>query len=1033
MFGVCRLRPAAAFAAVALMLPLAAAFLRGPPEVCTTGAPWAPCCSKQCNWRAPSPATSSRLGIDGCQLRTLPAFETSALKALPGVSVSDAAAGEPATAAAAAGEEEGVVAREFAEELVETGGAVSCRLAQPFVSQLPLIEGHGNFGSIDGDPAAAMRYTECRLSAFCQDALLKDLHTSACSFKSNFDATEVEPEFLPARVPLLLLQGSAGVAVGLASNIPPHNLNEVVDACMALIDNPRISDSALHRLLPAPDFPTGGVLVDPLAAAAIYKGGHGSLRLRARAHLETKETPASPAALRRHRSNGAAAAAAACATHHQRRIIVTELPYGVDKGELVRVTARLAADNLLPGISQVHDESDFSGVRVAFTLLPEASPRDAWKQLTKRTPLEVSVQCNFVALKDGVEPKRFSVRGLLEAWLRARLEAVRARAAKEQQLLQQQQHINEGLAQAAKRSQEILSTITQCTDTSEAISKLTSAAFGFSDAQAGALLRVKLSSLLRLQQQQQQQQLEETARRLETLKCLLADDRELYGLIKKELQELVNKHGVPRKTLLMPSPQQQQQLSEAELALLQTAEDTPEAKDEGKSYLLLATTGGLYKRVTEASVHLQRRGTSGLRCHSGSSSSKISSSSKSSSRIAAAAACRDADWLLFVWRDGHSLGLCAAELQRHGLKAPPSLLPLPAVNRRRSTAAAAAAAAAGGGLDGMEGCDLCCVVRVKRTETQGRLLVATKGGLVKAVSVLQLLPLKGLRRIRWRSLVSLPPGDVVADCALLGPRSKPEHEAHAKQQQQQAETAAAAEAATEAAAHHEEGTPESVVLATARGRAVRFSAESLRTSTPEAGGNKGISLRRGDSVVSAAAVPAGAEETGGDTACLLLVTTSGMGKRLGLKQLKLQRRGGSGSLVVRLAGPRGAPKVSAGGGHPPQQPAGGGPPEATEGAGEHPAEAQQQGRGGDNVRAVRWVGDRQQQVALVSLNGAVLRQRACSSPRYTNKLAKGVRLQRVHRRGALGSRGDAVAAAALLDEQHESPEASEAREGDTDL
>ncbi|KAL8432049.1 hypothetical protein Efla_003490 [Eimeria flavescens] len=1048
-----RVSAALVAAAALLLLALAAsAFsnLAFPAFVCRPSDLLPPPFLSKCKWKA-----SGLHGAGVARSRLLPRASKASSEA-----VSSPAAAAAAAAAEEEEEEGGVVAREFAEELVESFGvyAISTiqaraipdtrdglkpvhrrilyamqglgfrqlglspsgpyrksarvvgevlgklhphgdkavydalvRLAQPFVSHLPLIEGHGNFGSIDGDPAAAMRYTECRLSPFCQDALLKDLHTSACSFRPNFDATEEEPDFLPARVPLLLLQGSSGVAVGLATSIPPHNLREVVAACSALIDNPRISDAALYRLLPAPDFPTGGVLVDPAAVAAAYKTGHGSLRLRARGHLQEKETAASSAAGRRHRSNpaAAAAAAAACGPIRKRQIIVTELPYGA---ELVRTAARLAADNLLPGVSEVRDESDFSGVRLAFELQPGASAREAWQHLLTRTPLQVYIHLNFVALTDGVEPQRLSLRNLLEAWLRARLKSVRARAMKEQQTLQQQQHISEGLLRAARQSEEVLAAISRCTDTQDAISKLTGEPFLFSEIQAAALLRMKVSSLLQLQQQQQQRQLEETGKRLAELQQLLSEDRQLYALIKTELNELADKYGAPRKTLLMQRQQQhqqQQQVSEAELALLlETEGETAGEEDEGKSYLLLATSGGLYKRVSEAYLSLQRRGLAGLRCHLSSSSS-----SSGNSRIAAAAACRDADWLLFIWRDGRCLGLRAAELQRHGLKTAPSLLPSSAVYRHRAAAAAAAAEAAGGGGGGGKEHLLGSVVRVRQRDTEGRLFVATKKGLVKAVSLQQLLPLSNVRRHRVRSLLSLSPADAVADCLLLQAVQTDEAKAA-----QTAQPAAAASAAVAAVAGQMSMLSESVVLATAKGRAIRFSAEAVKTLSPEAAGIKGISLKQGDSVVSAAAVPGGAEETGGrDTSgCLLLLTQQGQGKRLGLQQLKLQRRGGSGCQVLRLGGPFE--------GRPPSKRQRGGPQ-----------------REGDTLAAVRWVGNsQQQQVALVTRCGAVSRQAACSAPLYSHKAAKGVLLQKLKKDDT-----EALAAVALLDEQRESTKTEE--------
>ncbi|XP_026190829.1 uncharacterized protein LOC34623017 [Cyclospora cayetanensis] len=585
------------------------------------------------------------------------------------------------------------------------------RLAQPFVSHLPLVEGHGNFGSVDGDPAAAMRYTECRLSAFCQDALFKDLHTSACSFRPNFDATEVEPECLPARVPLLLLQGTAGVAVGLATSLPPHNLKEVVAACIALIDNRRLPDSSLYRLLPAPDFPTGGLLVEGSAAALAYKE-----------------------------------ASTECAA--------------------------------------VRDESDFSGIRVVFELSPEVPPREAWKHLLARTPLEVSVQCNFVALKDGKEPQRLSLRGLLEAWLEARLKAVRARTQREEELLLEEQHLLEGLTKAASCSNEIIKLLQDSADAAEATQKLTERPFAFTERQAQALLRMRLSSLLRLQQQQQQQKLEETRQKAVKLRHLLSDDRELYGVIKEELLEVATKYGVPRKTrFLRGGPPGSSQAIDADAILNGGRDESAETPKDTKSYLLLVTEGGLYKRIPEAALSLQRRGSTGQRCQSAGgvraaagtkwtveASQSLDTTSRSSSKmsaVVAATACRDSDWLMLIWRDGRCLSLRGQQLQRHGLKASGSPLAAAVYSSRRRVTGKAAAADGTGEAGDVAGEGLCCVVQVNSGETDGRLVVATQKGLVKAVPLRLLLPSGTARKQRLRRLLALRRGDQVAGCVTI--------------------------------------------------------------------------------------------------------------------------------------------------------------------------------------------------------------------------------------------------------------------------
>ena len=246
------------------------------------------------------------------------------------------------------------------------------RMAQDFSMSMPLIDGHGNFGSVDNDPPAAMRYTESRLKALTTDSLLEDIEAETVDYADNFDGSQQEPTVLPARIPQLLLNGSAGIAVGMATNIPPHNLNELIDGLLALISNPDITDQELTRLIPGPDFPTGGQILGRDGIRETYLGGRGSITMRGVASIETIEAPGRP---------------------DRDAVIITELPYQTNKAALIERIAELVNDKKLEGISDIRDESDRDGMRIVVELRRDAYPQVVLNNLFKLTP----VQCNFSA------------------------------------------------------------------------------------------------------------------------------------------------------------------------------------------------------------------------------------------------------------------------------------------------------------------------------------------------------------------------------------------------------------------------------------------------------------------------------------------------------------------------------------------------------------------------------------------------------------------------------------------------------------
>jgi len=317
------------------------------------------------------------------------------------------------------------------------------RMAQDFSMREPLIDGHGNFGSVDDDPPAAMRYTECRLRALTCDALLTDIDADTVDFSPNFDGSEQEPTVLPARLPQLLLNGSAGIAVGMATNIPPHNLGELVDGLIALIHNPDLTNRELQRYIPGPDFPTGGQILGHEGIQEMYETGRGSITLRGVARVETVSAPGRP---------------------EKEAIIVTQLPFQVNKAALIERIAELVNDKIIEGISDVRDESDRDGMRIVIELKRDALPQVVLNNLYKQTPLQVNFGANMLALVQR-EPELLTLRRALEVFLAFREEVIQRRTRYYLQKAQERAEIVQGLLVALGNIDRIIALIRQAENT----------------------------------------------------------------------------------------------------------------------------------------------------------------------------------------------------------------------------------------------------------------------------------------------------------------------------------------------------------------------------------------------------------------------------------------------------------------------------------------------------------------------------------------------------------------------------------------
>lgn len=407
------------------------------------------------------------------------------------------------------------------------------RLVQDFSSRYPLLAGHGNFGSVDNDPPAAMRYTETRLASISHEALLAEIGEETIEFISNFDNSQQEPVVLPAQLPLLLLNGCAGIAVGMATNIPPHNLGELVDGLIALIDQPELSDENLFELIPGPDFPTGGEIIGTAGIREAYSTGRGSITLRGVAQVE--EVPGGRGSKRR------------------TAIVITELPFQVNKAGWIEKVAELVNQGRLEGIADIRDESDRTGMRVVIELKRDNNPQDVLQHLYHQTALQMNFGAILLAIVDG-QPRQLTLRQLLQEFLSFREETLNRRYTHQLHQAESRVHIVSGLLRALSHLDEVISILRQASDGSTAKITLQSR-FDLTESQADAILSMPLRRLTSLEQENLKKEFESLNRQIQELQKLLNDRRELLKALKKDLRSLKRKFGDARRTKLATNVQ----------------------------------------------------------------------------------------------------------------------------------------------------------------------------------------------------------------------------------------------------------------------------------------------------------------------------------------------------------------------------------------------------------------------------------------------------------------------------------------------
>lgn len=442
------------------------------------------------------------------------------------------------------------------------------RLAQPFNMRYCLVEGQGNFGSVDGDGAAAMRYTEARMSKICLN-LLQDIDKDTVDFMPNFDETLMQPTVLPSRFPNLLVNGSSGIAVGMATNIPPHNLCEVINGAICLIDNPDATLDDLMEHIKGPDFPTGGIILGRSGIREAYHTGRGRIIVRSRTEIEEMG-------------------------NNRQRIVVTEIPYGVNKASLVEKIAELVHEKRLEGISDIRDESDRNGMRISIELKRDVQSQVVLNYLYKHTQLQDTFGAIMLALVDGT-PRVLSLRDMLYYYIKHQEDVLTRRCRYDLDKSLARAHILEGLLKALDNIDEIVSIIRASKDTTEARETLI-ARFDFSEKQAQAILDMRLARLTGLERDKLLQEYQEIERFIEYLNALLSDRNKLMGVVKDEMIAIKNKFGDERRTELSAVE------GEIDIADLIAVDDM----------IVTLTHFGYIKRISKSTYRAQNRGGRGV-------------------------------------------------------------------------------------------------------------------------------------------------------------------------------------------------------------------------------------------------------------------------------------------------------------------------------------------------------------------------------------------------------------------------------------
>ncbi len=656
------------------------------------------------------------------------------------------------------------------------------RLVQDFSSRYPLIDGQGNWGSIDGDAAAAMRYTEARLAALSEE-ILKDLDKETVDFMPNFDESLQEPLVLPCGFPNLLVNGSSGIAVGMACNIPPHNLNEVIDGLIYLIDNPQAGVEELMEFIPGPDFPTGAFILGRQMIKTAYKTGRGIIKLRARANVE--------------KIKGG-----------KENIVISEIPFQVNKSSLLESMADLIRNGRVEGVSNLRDESDKDGIRIVVELKRDAEAQVALNQLYKHTQLQSTFGIILLALVHG-QPRVLSLPQMMSHYLEHRRIVVIRRSQFELRGAEKRAHILEGLKIALKNLDAIITTIRNSSSPEEAREKLM-VSFKLSQEQAQAILDMRLQRLTRLERDKVDAEYLEVIKTIERLQAILGSEKKIQEVIKEELAEVKKKYADSRRTEIIEEEE------ELDVEDLIAEEDM----------VITMSHAGYIKRLPLSTYRRQARGGKGV----------TGAGMKEEDFIEHFFIASTHDYILFFTAEGRVFWVKVYEIPQAGrLSKGKAIVNLLKINSQESVSA---------------------TIPIRKFDSQHFLLMATEKGMVKKTNLEAYShPRKG-----GIAAIKINEGDKVVNVILTNGQ-------------------------------------EEILLATRQGKSVHFSEKNVRPMARTARGVRGIRLNKSDKVV-------GMEIAQKDMS-LLTVTSRGYGKRSEFAEYRLQNRGGSGVINIKVVQKKG--------------------------------------------------------------------------------------------------------------------------------
>ena len=659
------------------------------------------------------------------------------------------------------------------------------RLAQPFALRYPLIDGQGNFGSVDGDPPAAHRYTEARLSRM-GELLLQDINKETVDFVENYDGTRKEPVVLPSPLPQLLLNGTLGIAVGMATYIPPHNLTELVDALMYLLDNGNATTEDLFQFVKGPDFPTGGVMFDRKGIIAAYSQGKGPIVVRGKAEVFEEGKSG------------------------RTQIVITEIPYQVVKSSLVEKFAELVQEKRIEGIKDIRDESDKDGLRIVFDLQRDAHPQKILNRLYKFSDLQKTFHLNMLALAEGIQPKTMSLEEVLSYFIVHRKQVIERRTRFELQKAQERAHILEGLLKCLANIEEVIKIIRKSGTRDEAQNNLMKR-FRLTQVQANAILETKLAQLARLERQKIDDEMAQLKARIKGLTEILESAKKLKEVIKKELLQLKETFGDARRTRAQIS--QVGEIAEEDLI--------PEEET-----IITLTQGGYIKRINPASYRSQKRGGKGM----------MGMKTVSDDIVEHILSAQTHDLLMSFTDSGKVFQVPVYEIPEGTRVAKGrGLLNFLEITPQDNVMSLFAAG--------------------KKDAEQGMkyLFMVTKNGIAKKTAIDEF---KNVRRSGLIA-ISLKKGDALR------------------------------------AVRKTTGEDE-ILVVTKKGQSIRFREKDVRSMGRGAAGIHAMRLKKGDEVVGVDVVPHSGQAKGSQESYLLVVMENGYGKRTGVREYRIQTRGGSG-------------------------------------------------------------------------------------------------------------------------------------------